>query len=125
MSLLHLVNRVENIIEFKIVGRCTGGNIFDISFIFFFFIETYRSFFPTSELNKILGSYEELYSVGQNKMVSARLAFEVCPLATIPERTDVGDGPTGERGTSETPPKPLRQREGHQAAINGLEGYYR
>ena len=31
----------------------------------------------------------------------------------------------GERGTSETSPKPFRRREGHQAAFNGLEGYYR
>ena len=29
------------------------------------------------------------------------------------------------QGASKTPPKPLRQREGHLAAFNGLEGYYR
>ena len=46
-------------------------------------------------------------------------------MTTIPERADMGDGPGGEQGTSETPPKPLRRREGQQAAFNGLEGYYR
>ena len=43
---------------------------------------------------------------------------------TIPERADLGDRPGGERGTSETPFKPLRRREGHRIAFNGLEGYY-
>ena len=61
----------------------------------------------------------------ENKMAAAKLGFEIYALPTIPERADVGDGSGGERGTSETPPKPLRRREGHRAAINGLEGYYR
>ena len=61
----------------------------------------------------------------QNKMATAKLGFEIYALATIPVRSDVGDGSGGERGTSETPPKPLRRREGHRAAFNGLEGYYR
>ena len=72
-----------------------------------------------------MGPYEELYSMVQNEMVAAISELEICTLTTIPERADVGDGSGGERGTSETPPKPLRRREGHQAAINGFEGYYR
>ena len=58
------------------------------------------------------------------------LGFGICALTTIPERADVGDGSGGERGTSEPnpkerAPKPLRRREGHWLAFNGLEGYYR
>ena len=60
----------------------------------------------------------------KNKMAKAKLGLEIYTLTTIPERADVGDGSGGERGTSETPPKPLRRREGHRAAFNGLEGYY-
>ena len=56
------------------------------------------------------GSYQELYSMVQNKMATAKLGFELCALTTIPERADVGDGPGGERGTSETLPKPFRRR---------------
>ena len=69
------------------------------------------------------GPFEELYSMVQNKMATAKLGFEICPLATIPERADVRDGSGGKRETSDTPPKPLWRREGHRAAINGLEGY--
>ena len=61
----------------------------------------------------------------QNKMATAILGFEICALTTVPKRVDVGDGSGDERGTSETPSKPLRRREDHGAAINGLEGYYR
>ena len=61
----------------------------------------------------------------KNKMVAAKLGFEIYALTTIPERANVGDWSGGEQGTSETPPKPLRQREGLRAAFNGLEGYYR
>ena len=50
----------------------------------------------------------------QNKMVMARRGFELSALTIIPERADV-DGSA----------KPLWQREGYWAAINGLEGYYR
>ena len=58
----------------------------------------------------------------ENKMAAAKLGFEIHALTTtIPERADVGYG----RGTSETPPKPLRRREGHRAAFIGPEGYYR
>ena len=35
------------------------------------------------------------------------------------------DGLGGEREASEIPPKPLRRRESHRVAINGLKGYYR
>ena len=69
--------------------------------------------------------YEHLRSMLQNKMVRAKLGFKIYALTTIPERADAGDGSGGERGTSESPPKPLRRREGHRAAFNGLEGYYR
>ena len=58
-------------------------------------------------------------------MATARLGFELCALTTIPERADVGDGSGGERGTSETPPEPLRRREGRRGATNRLEDYYR
>ena len=58
-------------------------------------------------------------------MAAAKLGLEIYVLTTIPERADVADGSGGERGTSETPPKPLRRREGHRAAFNGLEGCYR
>ena len=61
----------------------------------------------------------------QNNTATARLEFKLFALTKIPERGDVGDGPGAERGTSKTPPKPLRRREGCRAAINGLEGYYR
>ena len=61
----------------------------------------------------------------ENKMAAAKLGFEIYALTTIPERADVAEGPAGERGTSETPPNPLRRREGHRAAFNGLEGCYR
>ena len=54
----------------------------------------------------------------------ARQEFELSVLTAIPERADVGDVTESERGTSETPPKPLRRREGHRAAINGLKDYY-
>ena len=60
------------------------------------------------------GPYEQSYSMVENKMAVAKLGFEIYALTTIPER-----------GTSETPPKPLRRREGHRAAFNGLEGYCR
>ena len=74
---------------------------------------------------KRVGSYEKLYSMVRNKIATERSVFGLCALTTIPERTNVGDGPGGEQGTSVTPPKPLRRREGHRAANNGLEGYYR
>ena len=74
---------------------------------------------------KFEGPFEQSYSMVENKMAAAKLEFEIYSLTTIPERADVGDGSGGERGTSETPPKPLRRREGHRAAFNGLEGYYR
>ena len=61
----------------------------------------------------------------QNKMAAAKLGFEIYALTTIPERAYGGDESGGERGTSSPPPKPIRRREGHQAAFNGLEGYYR
>ena len=57
-------------------------------------------------------------------MAAAKLGFEIYAVTTIPERADVGDESEGERRTSETPPKPLRRREGHRAAFNGLESYY-
>ena len=58
-------------------------------------------------------------------MATAKLGFEIYAITTIPERADVGDGSGGEQGTSETPPEPLRRREGHRTAFKGLEGYYR
>ena len=61
----------------------------------------------------------------ENKIAAAKLGFEIYAFTTIPERADVGDGSWGERGTSETPLKPLRRREGHRTAINGLKGFYR
>ena len=51
----------------------------------------------------------------ESEMAAARLELELSALTLIPERADVGDGP----------PKPPRRREGHWAAVNGLEGYYR
>ena len=74
---------------------------------------------------KFEGPFEQSYSMVENKMATARLGLEISAFTTIPERADVGDGSGGERGTSETPPKPLRRREGHRAAFNGLEGYCR
>ena len=71
------------------------------------------------------GPYEHSYSMLKNKMAVEKLGFDIYVSTTIPERADVGDGSGGERRTSETPPKPLRRREGHRAAFNGLEGYYR
>ena len=65
------------------------------------------------------GPYEHPHSMLQNKMAAAKLGFEIYVLTTIPERADVGDGSGGERGTSETPPKPLRRREGHRAVLMG------
>ena len=58
----------------------------------------------------------------EKKTAAAKLGFEIYALTTIPERADMGDGSGGEQGTSETPSKPLRRREGHRAAFNGLEG---
>ena len=63
--------------------------------------------------NNFFGPYEELYSMLENKMATAKLGFEIYALKTIPERADVGAGP----------PKPLRRMEGHRAAFNGFEGY--
>ena len=61
----------------------------------------------------------------QNKIAMAKLGFEICALTTIPKRADVGGGSVGEQETIETLPIPLWRREGHWAAFNGLEGYYR
>ena len=72
-----------------------------------------------------IGRYEHSYFTLKIKMAAAKLGFEIYALTTIPERVDVGDASGGERGASETPPKPVRRREGHRAAFNGLEGYYR
>ena len=58
-------------------------------------------------------------------MAAAKLGFEIYALTTIPEQADVGDGSGGERGTSETPPKPFRRMAGYQTAFNGLKSYYR
>ena len=74
---------------------------------------------------KKLGLYEHPHPMLQNKMVTTNLGLEIYALTTIPERADVGDWSGGERGTSETPPKPLRRRVGHRGAFSGLEGYYR
>ena len=57
-------------------------------------------------------------------MAAAKLRLEIYALTTIPERADVGDGSGGERDHAQTV-KPLWRREGHRAAFNGLEGYYR
>ena len=58
-------------------------------------------------------------------MATAKLVFEIYALTPIPEQADVGDGSGDKQGTSETPPKPLRQMEGYQAAFTALEGFYR
>ena len=50
-----------------------------------------------------MGLYEELYSMIQNKMAMARLGFELCTLITLPEQSDMGDGPGGKRHHTQTP----------------------
>ena len=47
--------------------------------------------------HKSASSYEELYSMVQNKMATARLGFELCASATIPKRANMQEGLGGEQ----------------------------